>query len=211
MMKKVMMSVLVMLVAVGLASASPVMQLGDVNGVFAPGNTAINTTVGSVVDLYVWASNDIPLLYDENDEVLMESGLDNLQVYFQFNPVLANIATTGKLTGVSGNPYGTSWSGRTLGTYAGASFIEGALLPSGNADAFELRKIVKLSVTVAGLGAAPAVSLLPDVSITHQSFQGNSVAGTQFFAPAASVTFVPEPVSIVLLAIGGLGLLRRKS
>jgi hypothetical protein len=56
-----------------------------------------------------------------------------------------------------------------------------------------------------------------DLPTTYQAFNENGVAqaitfGTNLFGGApVAIHVVPEPVSIVLLALGGLGLLRRKS
>jgi len=211
------MSVLLMLVVVGVASATPVMRLGDVTAPFATHNTLISTVAnGGSIDLYVWASNDIPLAYfppddpDNPDGVRPESGLDNAQVFLQYNTTLVNLQTgaISKLVAVTGNPFGTTWSGRTQGTFNSLGFAEGALLPASNADAFEMQKIMKVTFTVATNSPNTTVRMFPNASISHQSFIGNTVAQTQYFGDDL-VTFVPEPVTLVLLSLGGLFLRRR--
>jgi len=207
---------LVLMLVLGLASlasATPVMLLGDAAGAFGTGNTNITTVpAGGAYALYVWASSDLALGYDEYGEVIPTSGLDNIQVFLQYDTSKVNLTggLTSNLAAVSGNPYGTTWSGRSQGTYDGLGFAEGALLPSGNVDAYALRQMIKMTVTVATLGNTTTISMLPNVSATHQSFQSNSVMGDQYFATAGSVTFVPEPMTIMLLGLGGLFLRRRR-
>jgi hypothetical protein len=205
-MKKLLVLVLVLGMAT-MASAVPVMKLGDAAGAFGTGNTNITTvSAGGTYDLYVWASSDLVLNPDD-----ITTGLDIAQVFLQYDTSKVNLTggLIANLVALS-NPFGTSWSGRSQGTYNSLGYAEGALINVNGVDAYALQQIVKMSLTVASLGATTTVTMTPNATMTHQSFQGNSVMGDQYFATAGSVTFVPEPMTIMLLGLGGLFLRRRK-
>jgi len=216
-------ALMLILSAATLATASPMIKLGDINGVFALGNTNVSTVAaGGLYEVYVWASSDRALSYYPEDdpdfpgEVIPSSGVDNFQFFLQYNAALVNLdgGLISKIVAINPSPmYATPWSGRTQGTFGGLNFCEGALIPAANADVFGMTKIAKVIFKVATIGANTKVTLTADASLTHQSKIGNSAAGLDFFAASGantqSVTFVPEPATLMILGLGGL-LLRKR-
>lgn len=205
---------LVLMLVLGLASfasASPVMKLGDSAGAFSTGSSSIEISPGGTYDLYVWSSSDLSLEYDTDDAVIPSSGLDNIQLFLQYDTTKVNLwsGAITKLSAVSGNPFGTTWSGRSQGTYNSLGFCEGALINMNGVDAYAMTKIMKITFAVTTPGAATTVKLLADITTTHDSFVGNSVAGSQFVTEG-TMTFLPEPMTLVLLGLGGLFLRRRR-
>jgi hypothetical protein len=146
------------------------------------------------------------------------TGLDTIQVFLQYD--ITKVGLTGgsvsRLSALSGNPFGTSWTGRTTSTYNGLNYAEGALIPSSNVDQFGWTKIMQVYLTVGAPGTTTTVSLLPNVTTTHDAFQGNSIVIAEgngegkYPAIQGAVTFIPEPMTMALLGLGALFLRRRK-
>jgi len=211
-MKKLVVLMLVLGMA-SLASAAPVMKLGDTNGAFTTGSSTVEVSAGTTYDLFVWASNDIPVEFDTDEAPIGTSGLDIIQVFLQYDTAKVNLSggLITNLRAMTGNPYGTAWSGRSQGTYNSLGFAEGALLPASNVDTHDLVKVMRITVTVSNPSVSTTVAMLQNVAATHQSFQGNSMDNdAHYFAVEGSMTFLPEPMTLVLLGLGGLFLRRRK-
>lgn len=210
-MKKMLVLALVFAVA-SLANATAVIQFGNASGAFGPGNTIISTVaVGGTYDLYVWASSDAVVDFDpETFDPLITTGVDNIQLFAQFDTTKVNLTANsiGNLSAVSGNPFGTTWSGRAKGTFNSLGYAEGALIAAGQVDAFPMTKIMKLALTVSALGQSSTVSMLSPGG-THETKIGNAVNG-QYGYGTSSVTFIPEPMTMTLLGLGGLLFVRRK-
>jgi hypothetical protein len=200
---------LMVLVMASIASATPLMKLGDATAPFTSGS-ATATLSRSTFDLYVWASSDIMFNSDSDGQGDPDprTGLDCIQVFLQYDTTKVNLTggLISNLAAVPGNPYGTTWTGRRQGTYDGLGFCEGALLPSINVDVFPLQKIMKASFTFVDWGS---ITMLPSVSSTHQSLQGNSVAVGGMYPAIRGEIWAPEPMTIGLLGLGAV-LIRRK-
>jgi len=210
-MKKLVVLMLVLGMA-AMASASPVMKLGDTNGVFTTGSSTVEVSAGTTYDLFIWASSDVPVELDSDEVPVPSSGLDNIQIFLQYDTAKVNLSggLVTNLRAMAGNPFGTIWSGRSQGTYNSLGFAEGALIAAGNVDTYAMMKVMRITVTVATPGASTTVTVKPNVSTTHQSFQSNSIAGEMYWAVEGSMTFLPEPMTLVLLGLGGLFLRRRR-
>jgi hypothetical protein len=204
-MKKLLVLALVLGMAT-MASATPVMKLGDATAAFSTGSSTMTMSAGGTYDLYVWASSD--LVFNPDD---ITTGLDNIQVFLQYDTTKVNLTggLISNLSAVAGNPFLTAWYGKSQGTFDSLGFAEGALVNMAGVDAYPLQQVMKMSLTVATPGATTTVTMMSPGG-NHESFQGNSVMGDKYFATTGSVTFVPEPMTIMLLGLGGLFLRRRK-
>jgi len=199
-MKKLLVLALVLGLA-SLASAVPVLRFGTLTAPFGTANTDILITDPVVIDIYVWGSSDLVL-----DPENMATGVDIAQIAVRFNDITkVNLsgALITKFTAVSGNPFMTTTvAGRA---YSGTDTIMGALISLDGADAFAMTKIFKLTLDAQVGGVASFLNLASPL----ETFIGNSVAGTKY-ASSGSVTFIPEPMTMMLLGLGGLFLRRRR-
>jgi hypothetical protein len=203
---------LVLFMVLGIASisnAAVVTMLGDASGTYSGGSKTVTVTYPVDYTLYVWGSSDLAIESDSDGNPLPETGLDNIQMFLQYDTTKVNLkgGLLSNYSAVSGNPWGTTIAGKGQGTYGGLGYVEGAMLSTSGVDAYSLQKIFKIVLTATQGGSA---SLKANVSGTHQSKQGNSVAGTDYWATEGSITFVPEPMTIGLLGLGALFLRRRR-
>jgi len=212
-MKKLVVLMLVLGMA-AMVNASPVMKLGDTNGAFTTGSSSVTVSAGATYDLFIWASSDIPMDIDSDEIPIPSTGLDAIQLFLQYDTSKVNLwsGAISKLSAVSGNPYGTAWTGKSQGTYDGLGFAEGALLPASVIDSFAMQKIFRVIFSVSNPGSSTTVTLKTyyPTSQVHDAFQGNATTGEKYYAVEGSMTFLPEPMTLVLLGLGGLFLRRRR-